>query len=241
VEPSISVSRKVTAPFGSFRCGCSCALTKPMGTIPCFLLALSSRMRALSRAPSSSKATWLNRARAFRTCAASWIGRRRLPRESMYANALSGSSARSFAPSGGMPGWYDDGARDRAAQDAKPARRAGFGSTERRRSRTERAVGCTTALVLKIRPARLNQAVCKVCGTVGGTVPARRPRGSGFSCKLGGPQSGRSWQRSDPTRRRPAFGSPAGQLPPLFECEKVAAAGSRWPERRTHPWAASSS
>ena len=68
VEPSISVSRKVTAPFGSFRRGCSCALTKPMGTIPCFLLALSSRMRALSRAPSSSKATWLNRARAFRTC-----------------------------------------------------------------------------------------------------------------------------------------------------------------------------
>jgi hypothetical protein len=55
-EPSISVSRKVTAPFGSFRCGCSCALTKPMGTIPCFLVALSSRVRALSRASSSSKA-----------------------------------------------------------------------------------------------------------------------------------------------------------------------------------------
>lgn len=68
LEPSISVSRKVTAPFGSFRRGCNCALTKPMGTIPCFLVALSSRVRALSRASSSSKVTWLNRARAFRTC-----------------------------------------------------------------------------------------------------------------------------------------------------------------------------
>ena len=35
-----------------------------------------------SRAASSSKATWPKRARALRTWAASWIGRRRLPCES---------------------------------------------------------------------------------------------------------------------------------------------------------------
>ena len=103
VEPSMSVSRNVTRPVGSLRCGFSCALTKPIGTIPCFFAALSSRVRARSRAASSSNTTWLNRARALRTRVASWIGRRRRPRESMYANALSGSCARSFAPSGGMP------------------------------------------------------------------------------------------------------------------------------------------
>ncbi len=55
---------------------------KPSGTIPCFLAALSSRWRARSRAASSSNWTWLNRASAFRTWAASWIGSRRRPRES---------------------------------------------------------------------------------------------------------------------------------------------------------------
>jgi len=89
-------------PFGSLRCGCSCALTKPTGMMPCFMAALSRRLRARSRAPSSSNTTWLNRARAFRTCAASWIGRRRRPRESTYAKALAGSCARSFALSGAM-------------------------------------------------------------------------------------------------------------------------------------------
>ena len=92
VEPSISVSRKVRWPVGSFRCGCSCALMKPMGMIPCFLAARSSRLRARSRAASSSNATWPKRARAFRTCAASLIGRRRRPLESMYAKALSGAA-----------------------------------------------------------------------------------------------------------------------------------------------------
>src|SRR3954454_20853426 len=75
---------------------------KPIGMIPCFLAARSSRLRARSRASSLSNTTWLKRASAFRTCDASWIGSRRRPRESMYANALSGSCARSFARSGGM-------------------------------------------------------------------------------------------------------------------------------------------
>ena len=72
------------------------------GHMPCFIAALSRRLRARSRALSSSNTTWLNRARAFRTCAASLIGRRRRPRESMYAKALSGSCARSFALSGAI-------------------------------------------------------------------------------------------------------------------------------------------
>ena len=79
----MSVSRKVTLPVGSFRCGCSWELMKPIGMIPCFLAARSSRLRALSRAASSSNATWPKRARAFLTCEASWIGKRRLPLESM--------------------------------------------------------------------------------------------------------------------------------------------------------------
>ena len=45
--------------------------------------ALSRRLRAMSRAVSSSKATWPKRASALRTCEASWIGSRRLPAESM--------------------------------------------------------------------------------------------------------------------------------------------------------------
>ena len=44
-------------PFGSLRCGCSCALTNPTGMIPCFMAALSRRLRARSRAPSSSNTT----------------------------------------------------------------------------------------------------------------------------------------------------------------------------------------
>ena len=89
-------------PVGSLRCGCSCALTKPTGMMPCFMAALSRRLRARSRASSSSNTTWLNRARAFRTCAASLIGKRRRPPESMYAMELSGSCARSFALSGAI-------------------------------------------------------------------------------------------------------------------------------------------
>ena len=100
----MSASRNVTWPVGSRRCGFSCALMKPIGMIPCFCAARSSRLRARSRASSSSNATWLKRDSALRTCEASLIGRRRLPLESMYANALSGSCARSFARSGGMPG-----------------------------------------------------------------------------------------------------------------------------------------
>ena len=52
---------------------------KPTGTILNRLAALSRRRRACSRDCSSSKATWLKRARALRTWAASWIGSRRRP------------------------------------------------------------------------------------------------------------------------------------------------------------------
>src|SRR5439155_17920973 len=67
---------------------------KPTGTIPYFLAAPRSLVRALSRAASSSNATWLKRARAFRTCDSSLIGSRRRPRASTYAKALFGSRAR---------------------------------------------------------------------------------------------------------------------------------------------------
>jgi len=56
---------------------------KPTGMMRYFFAAFRSRVRARSRAASSSKPTWLNRASAFRTCASSWIGSRRRPRESM--------------------------------------------------------------------------------------------------------------------------------------------------------------
>jgi hypothetical protein len=56
---------------------------KPTGTMPYFFAAFRSRVRVRSRSASFSKATRLNRARAFRTCASSWIGSRRRPRESM--------------------------------------------------------------------------------------------------------------------------------------------------------------
>ena len=51
-------------------------------------------MRARSFAASSSKATWLKRDSALRTCDSSLMGNRRRPFESTYANALLGSRAR---------------------------------------------------------------------------------------------------------------------------------------------------
>jgi hypothetical protein len=54
----------------------------PTGTMRYFFAAFSSRLRARSLAASLSKATWLNRARALRTWALSWIGKRRRPEES---------------------------------------------------------------------------------------------------------------------------------------------------------------
>jgi len=56
---------------------------KPIGTMPYFFAALSSRVRARTRASSSSKRIWLKRDSAFRTWASSLIGRLRRPRESM--------------------------------------------------------------------------------------------------------------------------------------------------------------
>ena len=55
----------------------------PTGTIPYLFAALRSRLRARSRAASSSKATRSNRASAFRTWASSLMGSRRFPRASM--------------------------------------------------------------------------------------------------------------------------------------------------------------
>jgi hypothetical protein len=54
----------------------------PTGTIPNFFAAFSNFVRPRSRAASSSKATWLKRASALRTWAASLIGSRRFPSES---------------------------------------------------------------------------------------------------------------------------------------------------------------
>ncbi len=56
---------------------------KPTGTMPYFLAAFSSLVRARSLAASFSKRTWLKRASALRTWASSLIGSRRTPRESM--------------------------------------------------------------------------------------------------------------------------------------------------------------
>src|SRR5215467_7930660 len=69
----------------------------PIGTMPYFLAAVSSFLRARSRAASSSNLVWLKRASALRTCASSWIGKRRRPFESTYAKAALGSSARVLA------------------------------------------------------------------------------------------------------------------------------------------------
>jgi len=63
----------------------------PTGTMPYLLAAVSNLVRARSRAASLSKETLSNLERALRTCDSSWIGRRRLLLESMYAKALSGS------------------------------------------------------------------------------------------------------------------------------------------------------
>src|SRR5262245_23413969 len=74
----------------------------PIGTMPYFLAAVSSRLRARSRAPSSSNFVWLKRASALRTCASSWIGKRRRPFESTYAKSALRSSARLLALSCGI-------------------------------------------------------------------------------------------------------------------------------------------
>jgi hypothetical protein len=71
VDPSISDSRNVMFPVGSFRCAWSCELMNPIGMIPCFFAARSNRLRARSRAASSSNATCPKRASALRTCEAS--------------------------------------------------------------------------------------------------------------------------------------------------------------------------
>src|SRR6266581_4614897 len=105
----MSASRKVTKPVGSVRTSlarasisprmrtfCSWPVMKPTGTIPYFLAAFSSFVRARSRAASSSNVVWLKRDSALRTWAWSLIGRRRRPRESMYAKALLGNRARVF-------------------------------------------------------------------------------------------------------------------------------------------------
>src|SRR5512143_902383 len=68
----------------------------PTGTILYLRAAVRSRLRARSLAASSSKATWLKRARAFRTCDLSLIGSRRRPFESTYAKAVFGNRARFF-------------------------------------------------------------------------------------------------------------------------------------------------
>ncbi len=70
--------------------------------MPYFFAAASSRWRAFSRAASFSNEVWSNRDNAFRTCDASWIGRRRRPFASMYANALAGSLALAVALSDGI-------------------------------------------------------------------------------------------------------------------------------------------
>ena len=97
--PSSMTRRPAVASRRSVR---SCPVMKPTGTMRYFFAAFSSRLRAPSRAASSSKATRLNRARAFFTCALSWMGSRRRPRASMYAKARSGSRARFFALSRAM-------------------------------------------------------------------------------------------------------------------------------------------
>jgi hypothetical protein len=84
----MSVISSVTKPDGSVRTvvdrwATSISLAmNPIGTMRCFLAACSSRLRARSRAASSSNGTCPNLASALRTCDASWIGRRRLPPES---------------------------------------------------------------------------------------------------------------------------------------------------------------
>jgi len=92
----MSVIRKVTVPRGRLATSVagrrvsacsrslrSCPSKNPIGTMPYFFAAASSRCRAFSRAASFSNDVWSNRDSAFRTCDASWIGRRRRPFASM--------------------------------------------------------------------------------------------------------------------------------------------------------------
>src|SRR5688500_18405375 len=110
----MSVRRNVTVPRGRlamsraralisvcWRSLRSCPSKKPIGTMPYFFAARSKRWRARSRVASSANAVWSKRASAFRTCDLSWIGRRRRPCASTYANALSGRRARALAASSG--------------------------------------------------------------------------------------------------------------------------------------------
>ena len=69
-----------TLPEGAL--GVQLAGDEPEGHDPVLLGGVEQPRRARSRAASSSKWTWLNRASALRTWAASWIGSRRRPRES---------------------------------------------------------------------------------------------------------------------------------------------------------------
>src|SRR5258708_5431793 len=74
----------------------------PIGTMPYFLAAVRSRLRARSPAASSSNLVWLKRASALRTCGSSWIGKRRRPFVSTYAKAALRRCARVFALSCGI-------------------------------------------------------------------------------------------------------------------------------------------
>src|SRR5262244_2665895 len=102
---------------------------KPIGTMPYFLAAVSSRLRARSRAASSSKLVWLKRASALRTCASSWIGKRRRPFESTYAKSVLRSCPRVLALSCGIR--LPSGGFEPPVGDAhQPAVAVGEGDTE---------------------------------------------------------------------------------------------------------------
>jgi hypothetical protein len=89
------VGRSLVVDFPArFRSDSIWLVMNPTGTMPYFFAAFSSRLRARSFASSFSNETWLKRDSAFRTCDSSLIGSRRRPRESTYANALSGRFAR---------------------------------------------------------------------------------------------------------------------------------------------------
>src|SRR6266511_5888587 len=111
----MSVSRNVSVPRGrlatSFarasishcrRSLRSCPSKKPTGTIPYFSAARTSCKRACSRASGLSNDTCSKRASAFRTCEASWMGRRFRPCEATYANGRAGRRARWRALRTGM-------------------------------------------------------------------------------------------------------------------------------------------
>ena len=69
---------------------------KPTGTMPCCFVALSSRLRACSRAVSLSNLTWLKRPESVPGVALV-VGSRRRPFESTQAKAALGTRARTFA------------------------------------------------------------------------------------------------------------------------------------------------